>query len=200
MTSKSNNFKGLRALAVLLSASLLAWGGVSFAQKAPPRSPPSEGSKMSPKEKLKDANAKMAEMKGVLQSGFEKLREARQSQDVQMLNRVNEALSAIKGLVRLAEASHVALQEAVAKNDAKTTEHEYVKISIAHTKVMELQGRLRSSLGAGGEGASIDGKPVITPVKDSDLPTGTPEETLIDALDLPDIITDRPPATSPVFF
>ncbi|MFT7621205.1 MAG: hypothetical protein ACI9WU_000366 [Myxococcota bacterium] len=199
MIVKANKSTGFRFLAIALATGLLVWAGTSFAKKAPPRSSPSKAN-MSCDEKVSAASGMMADMKRVLESGFSKLKEAREKQDVQMLNSVNEALSAIKGLVRLAEASNVGLQEASAKGDSKKCEHEYVKISIAHTKVLELEGRLRSALGGAGEGAPIDGKPVIDEIKDTDLPSELPEDSLTDPLDLPPLITDRPPSTSPVFF
>ena len=113
---------------------------------------------------------------------------------MQKLNCVNEALSAIKGLMRLSEQNFMTLQEAVAKNDSRATEHEYVKLTIAHNKIKELDGRLQSCGGPASSGR-IDGRPDIDRIKDPDLPTEDPVESLTGfRADL-----DRPPSASPFF-
>lgn len=171
------------AIAVLFAYSL------STAQQKPPSK-----SKLTPNEQLKKGSKQMEEMKATLARGFEQLRDARQEQNIQKLNCVNEALSAIKGLMRLSEQNYVMLQEAAAKKDARTAEHEFVKLSIAHNKIKELDGRVQSCGGPANSGR-IDGRPDIDRIKDADLPTEDPVESLNDfRADL-----DRPPSASPFF-
>ena len=111
-----------------------------------------------------------------------------------MLNGINEALSAIKGLLRLAEQNLVLLKEHVANAQLQKAEHEFVKISIAYNKIKELDARVRS-LARPSTGGSVDGRPVIELIKDSDLP----KEDIVQVLT--DIWVDlgRPPSASPFF-
>jgi len=169
-------------------AVVLMFAGSSLAQN---KTPPAAG-KMSPKQQLTDAKRMMTEMKQTLSDGFTMLQEARESQDVSRLNSLNEALSAIKGLLRLSEQNFILLQEAVAKGDKTKAEHEYVKISIAYNKIRELDARLRSHMGTA-EGGEVDGKPIIDTIKDKDLPIENPSDSLDDI----DVDVGRPPSASP---
>ena len=70
----------------------------------------------------------------------------------------------------------------------------FVKLSIAHNKIKELDGRVQSCGGPANSGR-IDGRPDIDRIKDADLPTEDPVESLNDfRADL-----DRPPSASPFF-
>ncbi len=71
-----------------------------------------------------------------------KLEEARDSKDVVKLNCVNEKLTQIKGLLRIAEQADIALQEAVAKRETSGAQHEYTKVAIANDKVRQLRADL----------------------------------------------------------
>ncbi|HIA03315.1 MAG TPA: hypothetical protein EYN06_07495 [Myxococcales bacterium] len=150
--------------------------------------------KLSSKQQLKKATEDMNGMKAVLNNAFNMLKDARKKQDIQELNCINEALSAIKGLMRLSEQNFVMLQEAVARNDRRTAEHEFVKISIAHNKINDLDGRVRSC-GGPSSGGTIDGRPRIELLKDSDLPEEDPAE----GLQIIHVNVERPPSASPFF-
>jgi hypothetical protein len=150
--------------------------------------------KLSPQQQLKKATKNMQAMKKVLTGAFETLKEARSEQDMQKLNCINEALSAIKGLMRLSEQNFVMLQEAVARSDARTAEHEFVKISIAHNKIGDLDGQVRSC-GGPSSGGTVDGRPIIEILKDRDLPEEDPAE----GLKIIQVDVDRPPSASPFF-
>ncbi len=150
--------------------------------------------KVSNEEKPEKSRRAIDKMRGALTKVIKYLEEAREQRDVLKLNCVNEALSAIKGLMRLSEQHFMSLQEAVAKNNARTAEHEYVKLDIAHKKIGELDGRLRSCGGPASSGR-IDGRPEIVRIKDPDLPEEDPVENLNEFR----VDIGRPPSASPFF-
>jgi hypothetical protein len=150
--------------------------------------------KLTAKQQVEKANKMLTEMRNVLTNALDILKQAREQQDIQKLNGINEALSAIKGLLRLSEQNFVALQTAIANSDSRGAEHEFVKISIAYAKIRELDGRVRS-LSRPSAGGTVDGRPIIERILDSDLPTEDPVEGLKDI----QVNTDRPPSASPFF-
>jgi len=122
------------------------------------------------------------------------LEEARKSQNVTRVNCVNEALTTMKGLMRLAESNYTAMQECASRRDAGCTEHEFVKISIAFNKSEELEGQLKGCGGPSVDGA-IDGQPYIEKKIDPNMPELDPTAGLND---LPTKI-ENPPSASPFF-
>lgn len=194
MRKKTNKFSSLkpspRQVGVFLVVCGLIVGSMVSAQQTPPGT---DG--LSSQQMLKQADKQMGEMKATLKMGFEQLAEARESQDIDKLNTVNEALSAIKGLLRLAEQNFVGLQEAVAKGDKKDAEHEFVKITIAYDKIMELGARIRAASGKMNTGA-VPGQATVDTVKDDDLPTEDPLEAIDEVLP---VDVDRPESSTPFF-
>ena len=181
-----------RRVRVLIGAvvgALLLTASVTWAQK---REPPTIT--LSTAQQVEKGTKYMAEMKETLARAFDQLKQARSGQDIGRLNCVNEALSAIKGLMRLSEQNYMMLQEASAKKDAKTAEHEFVKLTIAYNKIKELDGRVQSC-GRPSASGEIDGRPTIDRIKDADLP----EEDPLDSLQNYRADLDRPPSASPLF-
>lgn len=187
MLKKYTKFSQLPRLgAVVIATMALLVGSLTSAQQQPPRD-------MSNEERLESATKYMEEMKASLSGCFGMLSEARESQNIQELNQVNEALSAIKGLMRLTEQNFIMLQEAVAKGNDKGAEHEFVKISIAYHKIMELGARCRAARGP--SSGPVDGRPTIDKVVDDDIPIENPT----DYMTLIDVASDKPPSASPFY-
>ena len=138
--------------------------------------------------------ANVERMHKMVSEGFKELEEARKAQNISRVNCVNDALTAMKGLLRLAESNFLALQEAGSRNDAGGVEHEYVKISIAFNKTEELYGQLQGCGGPSTDGA-IDGKPYIEKVVDPDTPEIDPTVGLDE---IPQNL-ENPPSASPFF-
>lgn len=162
----------LRTTVVTLFVLSFFIGGAVFAKRT--RTPVKQ---MSFKQQVNKAEKYIEGMKQVLKSAFVILKDARERQDIQKLNGVNEALSAIKGLLRLSEQNLTMLQEAVAKNDQQTAEHEFVKISIAYNKIRELDARIKS-LSRPSTGGSVDGHGTdVTVIKSGKLHPKVPHET-----------------------
>jgi hypothetical protein len=140
--------------------------------------------------KISRSAADVAQMRATLKSVLGKLEEARNTKDVVKLNCVNEKLTQVKGLLRISEQSDVALQEAVAKKDATSAEHEYTKVTIASAKVEQLKGEAEQCIGAlafrTDENLSVE---VVTP----DLPGGDPSNP-----PAPTPASVSPPPASPV--
>lgn len=97
-------------------------------------------------EKLERSAEALNRMKSALKSVLTRVEEARNEKDVVKLNCVNEKLTQIKGLLKVAEQSDIALHEAIANKDA-AAESEYAKIGIARTKVDGLKNDAEQCIG-----------------------------------------------------
>lgn len=173
---------------IIVTAAILI-GGVALAQgaakpedkgtgtTAPPAATPqtnAEPSNLSDPEKIRRSAEAVGKMRGALKSVLAKLEEARNSKDVVKLNCVNEKLTQIKGLLRISEQSDIALQEAVAKKESATSEHEYTKVSIAVVKVNQLSAEAEECIG---QLAFRTDENATTEVEEpEDLPKGDPTQ------------------------
>jgi hypothetical protein len=98
-------------------------------------------------EKIQRSAEALQRMREVLRDVLGKLEEARNTKDVVKLNCVNEKLTQIKGLLRISEQADVSLQEAVAKKEASSAEHEFIKVTIARQKVDQLRAEAEECIG-----------------------------------------------------
>jgi hypothetical protein len=145
--------------------------------------------KMSDSEMLERSTDYLTQMRRALKLVLGKLEEARASKDVVKLNCVNEKLTNIKGLLRISEQADVGLQEAVAKQEEQTAEHELTKVTIARPKLEPLKAEAEQCVGL----LAFETGPTTVDVEEpADLPSADP--TLIPPL-FP-VIT-RPPPASP---
>lgn len=130
----------------------------------------------------------LARMREILTRIIKMLEEAREERDVVKLNCVNEKLTAVKGLLRIAEQSDVMLQEALARRDAEISGHEFEKIMIASQKCGQLATEAE---GCVGELAVYAGETEVEVVIEN-MPEGDESDNVGGI----DIIT-RPPSASP---
>lgn len=183
-------YLGQVMLTSLLCAVALA--GTSFAQQKAP-------SDMTLQAMIDTAQRYMTEMKNVRELAFAELKKARAAQQIAKLNQINEVLSLIKGLLFLNEKHFTSLQEAVARDERDSAEHHFVKIGVAHEKMVgELAARIQTAGGIDDEGGSVDGRPQIDTRTDPDLPSEDPVRQS-DLIDLVNIDAARPPSASPFF-
>jgi hypothetical protein len=91
------------------------------------------GSKM-----LENSAGSRAKMKAKLKYVLDRMEQARNEKDVLRLNCLNEKVSQMKALVRVADQADLSLHEAVAVPGGGASESEYVKIEIARRKVETL--------------------------------------------------------------
>jgi len=183
---------------ILLLAGLALGGGAALAQQdaaapapASPAAPAAEkASDVPDPEKLRRSSEALTRMRAILKDVLAKLEEARATKDVVKLNCVNEKLTQIKGLLRISEQSDVSLQEAVAKREATTSEHEFTKVMIARQKVEQLRAEAEECIGQlafrTDENLTVEVEIPDDLPKDDPTRPGRP----------PDII-NRPPISSP---
>lgn len=129
-----------------LVISALVVAGLAIAQAPTPPDAP-DASKVPDPEKVRISAESVTRMRASLKDVLGKLEEARNTKDVVKLNCVNEKLTQIKGLLRISETSDVSLQEAVAKHETGTAEHEFTKVSIARSKVDQLRAEAEECIG-----------------------------------------------------
>ncbi|MBN2494769.1 MAG: hypothetical protein JXR96_09285 [Deltaproteobacteria bacterium] len=174
----------------LIASSALAQGAAPDQEKQTSGMDFEKAAKMSDSQKLSLATQYLGEMKEVLSQVLGLLKEARAEKDVIKVNCVNEKLTNIKGLIRIAEQADITLQEAVAKNEQDTATHEFHKISISHQKIKVLKTEAEQCVG---ELAFAVGKTTVEVEVDEDL---VPERDPT-AVPFPETPVVRPPAASP---
>ena len=135
---------------------------------------------LSDKDKLSGGEEAVGEMQKTLRDVLVRVEEARKERDLVKLNCLNEKLTQVKALLRIAEQSYIALQEAIARADPDQSGHEYAKIEIARQRVTELRAEAEQCIGQ--LAYVVDEKTVVT----VETPQGLPD------------VTTNPPATQPV--
>lgn len=101
---------------------------------------------LSDAEKLQKSAESIDKMKSALKSVLTRVEEARNEKDVVKLNCVNEKLTQVKGLLKVAEQSDIALHEAISNKDP-AAESEFAKIGIAKSKVDGLKNDADQCIG-----------------------------------------------------
>jgi hypothetical protein len=184
--SRDSRRRIARAAALGTAAFLL-----SIPQAARPQESPKaeEQEQLSGKEEISRASANLDRMRGWLKEVLARLEEARKEKDIVKLNCVNEKLTQLKGLVRVAEQSDVALQENIAKGDDGNARHEYAKVDLATQRAQQLRADAEQCIGQ--LAYVVDEKTQVT----VEVPEGIPEPdttptTLLTAL--------NPPVLSPI--
>ena len=158
--------------------------------------PGSKAADVPDSEKVNQGRAVLDRLRDVFSRVVKHLEEAREEKDVVKLNCVNEKLTAIKGLLKISEQSSVALEEAIARRDARRAQHEFEKLSIAGQKAEQLFAESEACVG---ELAVYAGDTEVAVEVNEDVPVADP----VRVIQVPpvDIITDtntsRPPAASP---
>lgn len=117
----------------------------AFAQNQP-AAPAPRASGLSDADKLEKSAESLNRMKSALKQVLTRVEEARNEKDVVKLNCVNEKLTQIKGLLKVAEQSDIALHEALTSKDP-AAESEFAKIGIARSKVDGLRGDAEQCIG-----------------------------------------------------
>jgi hypothetical protein len=107
---------------------------------------PAKGGTISDAEKLEKSAESITRMKAGMKAVLVRVEEARNEKDVVKLNCVNEKLTQVKGLLKVAEQSDIALHEAIANKDP-AAESEFSKIGIARTKVDALRNDADQCIG-----------------------------------------------------
>ena len=120
------------------------------------------------------------------------LEAARAERDMVKLNTIGDKLTALKGLLRVAEQAELNLEEAVLKHDDAAAAREEEKLKIASGKVSILVEQAATAVG---EISVYSGETVVDVVQAEREPTTTGEviRTYVPTV----TISERPPAASP---
>ena len=148
---------------------------------------------MSMTEIVKAAGEMVQAMEDQLSKAFKLLEESIAADDMAAIQARNEAITAMKGLIKLSEENYFTLQQKVAEGDREAAEHEYVKISIAAAKVQELFAQVQT---AGGIQIDIELAGVEKSLDiESDLPVGV--ELAESFVQTSEVLPDPPVHASP---
>jgi ribosomal protein L9 len=127
-------------------------------------------------DKLEAAADQIARMKTAMKQVLARVEEARNEKDIVKLNCVNEKLTQIKALLKVAEQSDIALHEAVSNRDV-SSDTEFSKIAIARSKVEGLRAESEQCIGQ--LAYIVDEKTTVEVQQPSDLPgAGSSEGSL----------------------
>jgi hypothetical protein len=192
----------LPAALVLFAATLVAAG--LGAQEKPPvaKPPPKPGEKplevavprLTNEERLKQAEKHLTAMREGLRRVLAIQESARREKDIIRLTCVNDKLVPIKGLLRIAEQSAVALQDAINAKNETAAHHEYVKIDLAASKVGQLVIEANACVG---ETAVYTGPIDVKVILDPDIPPRDPTDIADPQLPVDLLPLIRPAALSP---
>jgi len=148
--------------------------------------------KFTPQQMRAEGESMVAGMRAMRDNAEAALRKARADKDLARLDCINEALIALKGVLKLAEDYLYDLQAELKQGNKKAVQSSFVKIKIAKKKTADLDARIRSCGGPTEEGI-VEGKPIIERTVDSDLPTQDP----LEGLETEAVFVEKPSATSP---
>lgn len=184
----------MRNLTSIIAGALVVTGLLVGHAKAQPLVPATAAPTARPEsvpdpEKIQRSNEYLVQMRAGLKAVLAKLEEARASKDVVKLNCVNEKLTNIKGLLRISEQADIALQEAVAKKEGESTEHEYTKVVIARQKIDQLKAEAEQCVGM----LAFETGPTEVIVE---VPTDLPQTDPTQSPPPPPVVS-RPPPASP---
>lgn len=179
----------------ILTAAVIAATIVAMPLLAPAQAPEGDPSKMTIDQMMKSAGEMVHAMEDSLSKSFKLLEESIQAGDVAATQARNEAITAMKGLVKLSEENNFTLQQKSAEGDKEGVEHEYVKISIAAAKVQELFAQVQT---AGGINVDIEATGVESSLDiESDFPVI--QELTTTFVTTAEVLPDPPIHASPYF-
>lgn len=103
--------------------------------------------KLDPKEMLRETDAMINEMQGMLERVVALQQVARKQKDVIRLNCVNDRLIQVKKLLNIAEASRTDMVEAIAAENERERYHQYTKVRITYENVSVLRNEAEGCVG-----------------------------------------------------
>ncbi len=140
------------AVALLGGSFVLAQDGVISGTKdessQAPKSDDDEAETTSPDRYTEVANESLASMRVAMQKGLDEVKKARDEKDALRLTCVNEPVTAMKGVLRVAEDANVDLQEAVAISDTAQSRREFRKIKKSKRRMNDLLTEAQNCAGA----------------------------------------------------
>lgn len=129
---------------LLAAVGCVVLSGPALAQNRPAASTKAAG--LTDAQKLEKSAENLERMKASLRNVLSRVEEARAEKDVVKLNCVNEKLTQVKGLIKVAEQADISLHEALTSKDP-SADSEFTKIGIAKSKVDALKGDADQCIG-----------------------------------------------------
>jgi hypothetical protein len=105
------------------------------------------------------------------------------------------SMKMLAGLTAAAKRAYATLQSAIARKDLQRAEREFVKLTVAYQRILDVAARVRASAGTTTT-ETEDGSPDLDVLMDADLPTSDPTEDL-GLIDTLNVDTARPTSGSP---
>ncbi|MFN3200099.1 MAG: hypothetical protein ACE366_17005 [Bradymonadia bacterium] len=180
------------ARGLITIVALLAGASTTLAQGPQIERSFERASRLSNDQKMQSAVGDIEKMKGVLDLAFNSRESASEKKDFVQLNCISDKLSAIKGLLKIAEQADVSMREAIARGDQELIDHEFTKISIAAVRAENFRVEISGCVGASSQ---YTGDTQVERIIDEAIRTDQPDEQA--ALTLPPIELDRPTVVSP---
>ena len=88
-------------------------------------------------------------MRAQLDEAFDALEVAKKASNLRCMESLHEAITAMKGLVRLAEQNLIVSKEAAIKDDMKTLNYSHATVRVAAAKMRELSIEVRTACASG---------------------------------------------------
>lgn len=105
-------------------------------------------SKLSGKEMQQKADGMLTEMRASLRSSLDLIAQARRQKDVVRLNCLNDRVTPMKGVLKVAEDAAQGLQEQAASGDLEAARGSYTKIALARERIATLRVQAQNCVGA----------------------------------------------------
>jgi len=139
------------------------------------------------------AETNVREMEAMLKKSFGLLEKSIASSRAAEVTARNEAITAMKAMVKIAENGYLVLQQRAVEGDREAVKREFVKIALARSKVTELFAQVRSA----GQIVNLE----VTDVKRSVLYMGAlpVDLTIPEQFTEVDVIPEPPVSASPYF-
>jgi hypothetical protein len=144
---------------------------------------------LTPQEQLVESGKHLSRMDAAASSVRKMLEEARKQRDVVKTLCLNDKLSQIDVAVRSARDRRTQLQEAVNRNDAELTNHEFTIMTVLRQRTEQLVAEANQCIG---EESAFIGDTKTTVQIDPEIP---PDDTPYPTTD-PTVVIDRPQCTS----
>lgn len=128
---------------------------------------------LSTQQKLSRSSKELERMKSTVKQTLERLKAAREKQDIIQVNCVDDKLQAIQALLNISEDADRGMREAAAREDVEMINHEFTKISFTATRVENFRVEVEGCMG---EASQYTGKTVLDVTVSNDIRSDDPAD------------------------
>lgn len=104
--------------------------------------------RLSPPQMVNRSDQMLQEMNASLRNALDLISAARREKDIVRLNCLNERVTQMKGVLKVATDAHVALQEQAATGDTESARVSYTKVALGRDRVATLRVQAQNCVGA----------------------------------------------------